>query len=183
MAQRLLTPADSAVDLLETMGPMQGQDLTGVLSSLALRLPPGTDVTDVRDAFTSGDLVRGYPMRSTVFAMSARDAGWITELCAGQQRRDSTRRWEKEGLSPAEVTRALPGAADVQAYLHVNAALLAALVLVAVALVRRIGVVLPPAAWWAGLPLLCLLTTHHPSRTVGSRTECRIVGHPPENPR
>lgn len=97
MAQRLLTPADSAVDLLETMGPMQGQDLTGVLSSLALRLPQGTGVTDVRDAFTSGDLVRAYPMRSTVFAMSARDAGWITELCAGQQRRESARRWEKEG--------------------------------------------------------------------------------------
>lgn len=106
VAQRLLTPADSAVALLETMGPMQGQDLTGVLSSLALRLPSGTDVTDVRDAFTAGELVRGYPMRSTVFAMSARDAGWITELCAGQQRRESTRRWEKEGLSPAEVTRA-----------------------------------------------------------------------------
>jgi hypothetical protein len=82
---------------------MQGQDLTGVLSSLALRLPPGSDV---RGAFDSGDVVRGYPMRSTVFAMSARDAGWITELCAGQQRRESARRWEKEGLDPSEVVRA-----------------------------------------------------------------------------
>ncbi|MEY8566468.1 crosslink repair DNA glycosylase YcaQ family protein [Corynebacteriaceae bacterium 7-707] len=103
VAQRLLTPADSAVGLLEAMGPVQGQDLTGVLSSLALRLLPGTDV---RGAFTAGDLVRGYPMRSTVFAVPARDVGWITELCAGRQRRESARRWEKEGLSPAEVARA-----------------------------------------------------------------------------
>ncbi|MCJ7857664.1 DNA glycosylase AlkZ-like family protein [Corynebacterium kalidii] len=85
------------------MGPVQGQDLTGVLSSLALRLPRGTDV---RGAFDSGDVVRGYPMRSTVFAVSARDAGWVTELCAGQQRRESARRWEKEGVVPTEVARA-----------------------------------------------------------------------------
>jgi hypothetical protein len=103
VAQRLLTPADSAVDLLEAMGPVQGQDLTGVLSSLALRLPRGTDV---RGAFDAGDVVRGYPMRSTVFAVSARDAGWVTELCAGQQRRESARRWEKEGVVPSEVARA-----------------------------------------------------------------------------
>ncbi|MEJ6550234.1 crosslink repair DNA glycosylase YcaQ family protein [Corynebacterium sp. USCH3] len=106
VAQRLLTPADTPVDLLEAMGPMQGQDLTGVTASLALRLPSGTGVADVRNAFTAGDLVRGYPMRSTVFAMSARDVGWITELCAGQQRRESARRWEKDGLTRSEVTRA-----------------------------------------------------------------------------
>lgn len=106
VAQGLLSPADSAVDLLEAMGPMQGQDLTGVLASLALRLPKSTDVTDVRAAFDAGEVVRGYPMRSTVFALSARDVGWVTELCAGQQRRESARRWEKEGFSRAEVTRA-----------------------------------------------------------------------------
>lgn len=87
------------------MGPMQGQDLTGVMASLALRLRDPAEGA-VRDAFTAGTVVRGYPMRSTVFAMAAADAAWVTELCAGQQRRESTRRLEKDGVRTADVARA-----------------------------------------------------------------------------
>lgn len=84
---------------------MQGQDLTGVISSLALRLP-ATGHREVRDAFTAGHVVRGYPMRSTVIAAAAQDIAWITDLCAGQQRRESSRRLEKDRFGPSEVARA-----------------------------------------------------------------------------
>lgn len=56
----------------------------------------------------------------------------------------------------AAATRALPGAGSVAAYVNVNAALLAGLLLATVAVLRRIGIVLPATAWWAGLPLLAL---------------------------
>lgn len=102
------TPAQVLADL----GPAQGQELPGVTSSVALRLSPGTGATGtdrftaVQDAFTDGSVVRGYPMRGTVFAMAAPDAAWITELCAGPQR-VHTRRWfGRNGVSPEEVTLA-----------------------------------------------------------------------------
>ena len=95
------------------MGAMQGQDLPGLLSSIALRLDaekvgeaPGQDqvptvapqasdseafpsdarMREVLRAFDAGEIVRGYPMRGTVFAMAARDARWMTELCAEEGR-------------------------------------------------------------------------------------------------
>lgn len=103
VAQGLVVPqASSPARLLGLTGPMQGQDLTGVMSSIALRLSG----SGVRDAFDAGDIVRGYPMRSTVFAMAVQDAAWITDLCSDQQRRESTRRLEKDGFGPADVGRA-----------------------------------------------------------------------------
>lgn len=100
---------DTPAQVLDRFGPMQGQELPGVTSSIALRLGTGsgTDRVDaVRQAFTTGGIVRGYPMRATVFAMSAQDAAWVTGLCARPQRLQSRRRLEKEGLTPADLTRA-----------------------------------------------------------------------------
>ncbi|MGO3363692.1 MAG: winged helix DNA-binding domain-containing protein [Corynebacterium sp.] len=106
VAQGLVNPtADSPHQVLSTMGPMQGQDLTGVMSSIALRVSGGS-YDEVTEAFNDGHLVRGYPMRSTVFAMAAGDARWITELCAGQQRRESGRRMEQLGLTASDVNTA-----------------------------------------------------------------------------
>lgn len=98
VAPDLETPAR----VLEHLGPMQGQELPGVTSSIALRLT-APDTTAVRDAFTDGSIVRGYPMRATVFALAAGDAAWVTELCAAPQRRESRRRLEQLGHTPAEI--------------------------------------------------------------------------------
>lgn len=59
---------------------MQGQDL-GVLSSVALRTASGS-IDEVLDLLRERRLVRGYPMRGTVFLGAARDLRWITELCS-----------------------------------------------------------------------------------------------------
>lgn len=84
------------------LGALQGQDLPGALSSVALRVmhaEPGAGASvaleRTREAFARGQLVRGYPMRGTVFVTSAEDLWWMTELCAGpavkQARKNSPR--------------------------------------------------------------------------------------------
>ncbi|WP_297006676.1 winged helix DNA-binding domain-containing protein [uncultured Corynebacterium sp.] len=97
--------SDTPAQVLDRFGPMQGQELPGVTSSIALRLAgsDATAATAVEDAFTTGSVVRGYPMRATVFALAARDAAWVTELCAGPQRRQSRRRLEQDGLSSTDI--------------------------------------------------------------------------------
>ena len=113
LAQGLVSPtATSPQEVLTAMGPMQGQELGGVISSIALRLRDRkqTDQKDaaqqVTDAFDRGAIVRGYPMRSTVFALAAEDARWVTELCSRQQRRESRRRLERDGLTDSDIARA-----------------------------------------------------------------------------
>ena len=84
------------------LGALQGQDLPGVLSSVALRVmhaglgvESGVARERTREAFARGQLVRGYPMRGTVFVTSGEDLWWMTELCAGpavkQARKNSPR--------------------------------------------------------------------------------------------
>lgn len=83
VAQGLVEPAsDDPVEVVRTAGAMQGQDAPGVLASIALRTTTG-QLGPVVAAFNSGHLVRGYPMRGTVFAVAAADLTWITQLCAG----------------------------------------------------------------------------------------------------
>ena len=54
-------------------GAMQGQDLSAVLRAIALRSTPATTIDDVRVAFDSGEIVRGWPMRGTLFALTPDD--------------------------------------------------------------------------------------------------------------
>lgn len=82
VAQGLITrPYATATDAVTAFGAMQSQDLPGVLASAALRTPSNS-IDDVLTELNEGALVRGYPMRGTVFLMPAADAAWITELCA-----------------------------------------------------------------------------------------------------
>ena len=71
---------ESAEDVARAFGVMQGQDLHSVRRSLALRAQDHSD---------AGNIVRGYPMRHTLFAASVKDIGWITELCAKRRKGDA----------------------------------------------------------------------------------------------
>lgn len=86
-----------AADVARAFLATQGQDLTGAVSSLALRLalPPGAAVAEVERAFADGEIVRGYPMRGTVFITAAEDLRWLTQLCAPAEIRGSAMRREK----------------------------------------------------------------------------------------
>ncbi|WP_291792234.1 winged helix DNA-binding domain-containing protein [Brevibacterium sp.] len=110
LAQGLTPPqgtSSSAVAphaVASSLGALQGQDLSGVLASLALRSHAG--IVAVTDAFDSGALVRGYPMRGTVFVAPARDLRWMTELCAAAPVRAAVRRRPRLGLEDAHVRTA-----------------------------------------------------------------------------
>lgn len=83
VAQGLVTrPYPRACDAVSAFAAMQGQDLPGVIASAALRSQRGT-ADEVLDELNSGRIVRGYPMRGTVFLMPGADVVWISELCAG----------------------------------------------------------------------------------------------------
>lgn len=93
-AQRLVgerhpTPTAAVV----AFGAMQGQDLPGALASAALRSTGRID--DVLAALDAGLIVRGYPMRGTVFLTPAADLRWMSELCGTAALRNARMRRER----------------------------------------------------------------------------------------
>lgn len=64
---------DGAVAVVSAFGLMQAQEYSSVVRSVRLRTLHQDDL---------GDLVRGYPMRGTIFLGTRADMGWITQLCA-----------------------------------------------------------------------------------------------------
>ncbi|WP_166983739.1 winged helix DNA-binding domain-containing protein [Paramicrobacterium fandaimingii] len=62
----------TAPAVVDRLGALQGQDLPGVLISLAIRAK-GTTVHDARRHFDDGTLVRGWPMRGTLHVLRAED--------------------------------------------------------------------------------------------------------------
>lgn len=106
VAQGLITrPYERPVDVAIALGAMQGQDLPGVLASVALRTTGGS-LTEVFDALNAGELVRGYPMRGTVFLMPASTVVWTTQLCVGPAVRAARARRAQLGLMEGEIARA-----------------------------------------------------------------------------
>lgn len=99
-------PRDAATHLSAS----QGQHLGGVIASLALRTQGGARA-DVVAAFACGEIVRGYPMRGTVFAVAADDLAWQVALTGQRQLASAKRRRIEHGLDElvpraAEIARA-----------------------------------------------------------------------------
>lgn len=104
--QGLVSPlADSPTKVVSRFGAMQGQDLVGVLASITLRTRDG-DLTKTIDALNDGEIVRGYPMRGTVFAVAAADLAWMTQLCAAPAIRAATARRGALGLTEEGISNA-----------------------------------------------------------------------------
>ncbi|RMB61192.1 winged helix DNA-binding domain-containing protein [Tessaracoccus antarcticus] len=113
VAQSLTTrPHDNPHAAVAALLAMQGQDLPGVIASAALRTRSG-DVDDVLAELCAGRLVRGYPMRGTVFLMAAADVLWVSELCAAPALRAAANRRHHLGLDQAKVDRARELAVEV----------------------------------------------------------------------
>ena len=85
---------------------LQGQDLPAVLRAIALRSRPGTTVQDVRDAFDRGGLVRGWPMRGTLFATTPEYLAVLLAHTAERIHRATLRRRKELDLDDATVSRA-----------------------------------------------------------------------------
>jgi len=70
----------SPADVVARASTMQGQDQNAVLAAIAMRSAPGTSVDAVRAAFDAGELVRGWPMRGTLFAIRPQDLAGFTRI-------------------------------------------------------------------------------------------------------
>jgi hypothetical protein len=115
VAQGLVGPPRSVdpAEIARAFAASQGQDLPGVLSSLALR--SGGRTEPVLAAFDDGRIVRGYPMRGTVFAVAADTLAWLTELCADGPLRAAIARRGQLGLDEAQTQRGLEVLEEVAA--------------------------------------------------------------------
>ena len=79
-AQRLVGPrAATPAEAVGWLTAVQGQDLPGALTSVALRTSRGTRAV-VEAALDAGEVVRSWPMRGTLHLVAAGDLRWMLEL-------------------------------------------------------------------------------------------------------
>lgn len=97
-----LTPAE----VVNRAVALQGQDLPAVLRAVAIRSRPGTALADVRAAFDDGSLVRGWPMRGTLFATTSAYLSTLLHFTAERTHRATARRREELGLDEETIARA-----------------------------------------------------------------------------
>ena len=105
--------AEHVQDIAAHFGATQGQDLPGTISALAYRLGTAGAVDAVHQAFEQGLIVRGYPMRGTVFVTAAEDLAWITELCSGGPAKSAMTNRPRLGLEDKHVEQAADIHADI----------------------------------------------------------------------
>jgi hypothetical protein len=98
---RCATPAEAVA----VLGAAQGQDLPGVLASIAMRTA-SDDVDEVRRAFDDGEIVRSWPMRRTLHVVVAADLPWMLPLATAPALAAAAKRREQLGLADATVERA-----------------------------------------------------------------------------
>ncbi|MBP3042076.1 winged helix DNA-binding domain-containing protein [Arthrobacter jiangjiafuii] len=92
-------------DVVRRAVALQGQDLPAVLQAIAIRSRPGTGVQEVRDAFDRGELVRGWPMRGTLFATTPENLATLLHFTGDRIRRMAARRREELGLDEQVIAR------------------------------------------------------------------------------
>lgn len=96
--------------VVEWFGAMQAQDVNSGLWSVGVRLPGATE-SDVTGAFDRRELIRTWPMRSTIHIVPATDARWMLAL-TGVRGLDLLRaRRQALGLLPTDLDRALDAVA------------------------------------------------------------------------
>ena len=89
-----LTPAE----VVRRAVALQGQDLPSVLRAIAIRSTDGTTLADVRAAFDSGELVRSWPMRGTLFATTPEHLATLLHFTGERLHRAAARRRADLGL-------------------------------------------------------------------------------------
>ncbi len=108
MRSLLLTPHTSGtpLEVVQWLGALQSQDAASGLWSVGVRLP-GSRETDVHGAFERREILRTWPMRSTIHTIPAVDASWMLAL-TGVRGLDQLRtRRQRLGLLPSDLEGAL----------------------------------------------------------------------------
>ena len=97
--------ASAPGDVVRAMGALQGQDLPGALTSVALRTS-SRDLLAVRAAIDDGAVVRSWPMRGTLHLVPGEDLGWMLGLTAERLMAGAARRRTALDLTDADIERA-----------------------------------------------------------------------------
>ena len=106
VAQRVAgPPAATAPEAVRLLTCVQGQDLPGALTSVALRTTARTRA-GVEAALDAGEVVRSWPMRSTLHLVPAGDLHWLLELCGPRVLAGAAKRRAVLGLTETDTERA-----------------------------------------------------------------------------
>lgn len=98
--------ASSPTEVVRRAVALQGQDLPAVLRAIAIRSRAGTTLDDVRAAFDSGELVRSWPMRGTLFATTPENLATLLHFTGERLHRAAARRRSDHGLDDRVVDSA-----------------------------------------------------------------------------
>jgi hypothetical protein len=105
-AQLLVGPrAATPTEAVRWLTAVQGQDLPGALTSVALRTAGGSRAA-VEAALDAGEVVRSWPMRGTLHLVAADDLRWMLELLGPRLLAAASTRRAALGLTGDEVERA-----------------------------------------------------------------------------
>lgn len=103
--QRILqTDLKTPADALAWMGPMQGQDYSGALWSVGLRLPSATDKS-VEQAIADKRILRTWIMRGTLHLVAREDLRWMVNLVGSKIISSSAARYRELELDTETVHR------------------------------------------------------------------------------
>jgi Winged helix DNA-binding domain len=106
VAQRLAgPPAADPTSAVHRLGAVQGQDLPGAVTSVALRTR-ARDRSAVLQALDRGAVVRSWPMRGTLHLVAAGDLPWMLELLGPRALAGLAGRRAALGLTEADAERA-----------------------------------------------------------------------------
>lgn len=98
-------------EVVERLGALQGQDLPGVLISLAIRAK-GATIHDARRHFDEGTLVRGWPMRGTLHVLRAEDLLPMVAITRKRVLGSMAGQARKLDITPSAISRVIGGATD-----------------------------------------------------------------------
>lgn len=104
-------PQTRITAVVERLLALQGQDWIASRWALGVRTP-GTVDADVLAAFTSGALVRSWPMRGTIHVVAAEDIGWMQAATNHRVLPGAVKRRAFLGLDDASLARMTDIAVD-----------------------------------------------------------------------
>ena len=106
VAQRLAGPREPGpLEAVRRLTAVQGQELPGALTSVALRTAGGSRAA-VEAALDAGEVVRSWPMRGTLHLTAADDLPWMLDLLGERALAGAAGRRASLGLTEADCERA-----------------------------------------------------------------------------
>lgn len=92
--------------MVRWFGAVQSQDVPGAFWALGQRLPEGTTVTDLGEAFDRGEIARTHAMRPTWHFLAPADLRWIEALTAERVHRLNGTLQRRLGITDEDFDRA-----------------------------------------------------------------------------